>query len=237
MHPPPPFTRQGILKGGRLALPFGVSSFIYGIAFGLMAGQVGLSVAEAVIMSAVVFSGTAQVAAVQAWATAPALLPLFVTVMIVNARYILMGAALRPWLGPLPWWKSGTTLLTLVDGSFALAMRERERGDDDVGVLLGSGLVSYAGWVIATGIGLAVGQSFADPKALGLDFVVIAFCASAAAMMAQTTRDWWPVVAAGLAVVIGERVAPGAWIVVAAGVTAAIVAMARYRPVHPELAP
>ena len=88
---PPPFTFPGIGRGVALALPFGVSTIIYGTAFGLLTSQAGLSVMEAVIMSAAVFSGTAQVAVMQSWSTAPALLPVFLTVLVVNARYILMG--------------------------------------------------------------------------------------------------------------------------------------------------
>lgn len=236
MSSPPPFTLAGILKGAKLAIPFGFSSLVYGIAFGLLAAQLGFSVLEAVAMSALVFSGTAQVAVLQAWSAAPALLPLFLTVLIVNSRYVLMGAALRPWLGGLSPTRSNLTLLTLVDGSFALAMRERDRGDPDVGILLGSGLVSYTGWVVATGLGFVVGQAFGNPRAIGLDFIVVGFCTASAVMMWHGQRDLWPVGAAAGAVLAGELIAPGAWIVVAAGLVAAVVGALRYRPAPVEAA-
>ncbi len=110
------FTWGGVKRGIAIALPFGASSVIYGLGFGVLAAQVGLSVAEAVIMSALVFSGTAQLAILQTWSAAPALLPIFATVMIANARYILMGATLRPWLAPLP---QGRVMLALLDSSTA----------------------------------------------------------------------------------------------------------------------
>lgn len=228
--PPPTFTARGFARGVRLAIPFGISSIIYGLAFGLLAGQVGLSAGEAVLMSALVFSGTAQVAVLQAWSSAPVLAALFVTVIVANARYILMGAALRPWLGRLGFAKTSGTLLTLVDGSFALATREHGRGDHDAGVLLGAGVTSYAGWVVATGLGFLVGQLVANPKALGLDFVIVAFCAASAVLMWQTRPDWWPALGALGAAIAGEQLGLGAWIVVAAGITGAAIGAALHRP-------
>ena len=78
---------------------------------------------------------------------------MFFTVLMMNTRYILMGAALRPWLGTLPTGKAALSLFFLVDGSFVLAMREKAKGNDDGALLLGSGVVSYTGWVVATVVG------------------------------------------------------------------------------------
>ena len=60
----PPFTWAGFRRGAMLSLPFGASSFVYGIAFGVLASEAGLSAAESAVMSATVFSGTAQIAVV-----------------------------------------------------------------------------------------------------------------------------------------------------------------------------
>ncbi len=220
----------GMRRGARLALPFGASSLIYGLAFGLLASQAGLSVVDATAMSALVFSGTAQVAVLQNWTHAATtdLIALFVTVLIVNVRYVLMGAALRPWLGRFGSVKSTLALLPLVDGSFAIATRERANGDEDAGVLVGASLMSYAGWVIATAAGFFIGQLVPAPRAIGLDFVVIAFCAASAAMMLTRHLDYWPVAAAIALVVAGEILAPGPWVVVGAGLAAAFVAAVRF---------
>lgn len=228
--PAPDLTVDGFMRGVRIGLPIGGSGFIYGLAFGSMAGGQGLSALESMVMSALVYSGTAQIAIVQIWGTAPALLPVVLIVFVANIRYVLMGAALRPWLGGLAAWKSHLALFFMVDGAFALATRAKADGDQDVGLLLGAGIASYIGWVTATGLGHLSGQLLADPRALALDFVVIAFCASTAAVMMRGLIDVWPPAAAAAVVIAVDRISPGPWAIVAAGLAAAVVAMARYRP-------
>ena len=223
-------TLAGIGRGARMAAAFGAGSVMYGLAFGVLAGQTGLSAAEAVIMSVLVFSGTAQVAVLQNWSAAPQMVALFVTVLVVNSRYLLMGAALRPWLGRLGAVRASLSLLPLVDGAFALAMREHERGERDAGLLVGAALLSYVAWVAATGLGFMVGWLTPDPRMIGLDFVVVAFCASSTVMMAERVRDWWPAGVAVAVIALVDRLAPGPWVVVAAGLVAAVVGALRYRP-------
>ena len=221
------FTWAGFKRGAAIALPFGASSAIYGIGFGVLAGQVGLSAVEAVVMSAAVFSGSAQLAIVQSWNNAAGLLPIFITVVIANIRYVLMGAALRPWLAALPRPKAYATLLMLVDGAFALGQRELAAGRVDAAVILGSAVVSYTCWVIATGAGLAFGQLVPDPKAVALDFIVVAFCASAAGMMWRGSQDIAPAIAALAAGIAADRWLSGAWVVVAAALAAMVVGALR----------
>jgi predicted branched-subunit amino acid permease len=134
-----------------------------------------------------------------------------------------MGAALRPWIGTLSAAKSHAALFFLVDGSFAIASRERAKGDGDAGLLLGAGLVSYLGWALGTAGGFLFGQLANNPRALGLDFVVVAFAASSAAFLWQGRRELGPALVAIAVVAAGEWMAPGAWVIVAAGLAAAIV--------------
>ncbi len=223
-------TKSGLWRGVRLSLPFCASSIIYGIAFGLLATGVGLSKLEAVLMSVLVFSGSAQVVVLQAWASHPALLPVFVTVLVANLRYLLMGAALRSWLAPFGTLRTTVLLLPLVDGSFAVSARERARGDHDAGILLGSSLVSYAGWIVGTAVGTTAGNLIANPRAIGLDFIIVAFCAASAAALLRRRADIWPAASAVAAVLACERWLPGPWTVIAAALAAAAVGALRYAP-------
>ncbi len=228
MTPSVTLTRAGLRRGALLALPFSASSVVYGVAFGLLATGTGLTKLEAVLMSALVFSGSAQVAVLQTWTQNVALLAVFITVLVANIRYVLMSAALRAWLAPLGPLRAMLVLLPLVDGSFAIAFRERARGDTDAGVLLGSSLISWSGWVAGTALGTVAGQLITNPKAIGLDFIIVAFCAASATLMLRTRADLWPAAAAVGAVVVTERFAPGPWTVAVAGLAAAIVGALRY---------
>ncbi len=179
-------------------------------------------------MSATVFSGSAQLAIVQTWTTAQALLPVFAAVVIANARYILMSASLRSWLAPLPQGRVTLALLTLVDGAYAIALRDRAGGRHDAGVLLGAALVSYTGWVLSTGLGFYLGKLVPDPKIYALDFIIVAFCASSAALMWRGKSDLASVAAAIAAAVITDRVYSGPWVIVAASVAGIMMGMLRH---------
>ena len=219
----PPFTWAGFRHGALLSLAFGASSFVYGIAFGVLASEAGIGMAEAAIMSATVFSGTAQMAVLQMWQTTLALLPVFFTVLMMNTRYLLMGAALRPWLGTLPAGKAALSLFFLVDGSFVLAMREKARGMDDGAMLVGSGVVSYAGWVVATVIGYAIGHKLGDPRTYGLDTILVLFCASSVAFMWRGRALLAPAAGAAAVAIVVDRVGGGAWAIAVAGVAGALI--------------
>lgn len=221
MPPDPTFTLAGLLRGARMALPFGASAIVYGLAFGALATEAGLSLGESVLMSALVFSGTAQIAVLPLWQGALALAPVFATVIVMNARYILMSAALRPWFTGLTSAQSGLSLAFLVDGGFILASRERAAGDKDAAILLGAGLVSYTGWVLATGAGYALGRSIGDIRKLGLDFVLVAFCASATAMLWRTRAQLAPVAAAVAAALLIDALGGGSWAIAGAGIAGA----------------
>ena len=58
------FTTAGLRRGYAHAQPMAVGVFAYAVTFGLLASDAGLSVLEAMFMSALVYSGSAQVATV-----------------------------------------------------------------------------------------------------------------------------------------------------------------------------
>ena len=58
------FTYDGFRRGARDGVPLAVSIFAYGLGFGLVAAQAGFGVGTAVATSAAIYSGSAQLAAV-----------------------------------------------------------------------------------------------------------------------------------------------------------------------------
>ena len=89
------FTRAGLLRGVRDALPLGVSVVMYGSVFGLLARQADLTFTEATLMSALVCAGSAQFVVIGMWATPIPVLSIVLTTLAINLRHLLMGAALR----------------------------------------------------------------------------------------------------------------------------------------------
>lgn len=91
-----------IWGGFKHLMPISLFVIIFGIAFGLAAARTGLSEASSLAMSALVFAGASQFAVLEQWGDQVPLIPLVVTVFAVNARHLLMGATLFPWLRDLP---------------------------------------------------------------------------------------------------------------------------------------
>ena len=219
----PPFTRRGIRHGFLRAQPLAWSVLLYGMMFGVLASSAALSALESLLMSALVYSGSAQMAALQGWSGAPQILPIVVTILIMNARYILYGAALRPWLGGLDAPRAYLSLFLLGDGNWALAMKERDAGDDDAGFLLGSGLVMFIGWTVGTLIGHLLGSLVARPELFGVDFLLTAFSAALMMGMFRGRRDLWPAIAAIFIAIAAAQFLGSGWVIVLSGLGAALI--------------
>ena len=213
------FTFAGIRAGYVRATPLAISTLVYGLVFGVLATEAKLSALEAVLMSAVVYSGSAQIAGLQSWSTTPLLLPLMATILVMNARYLLYGAALRPWMESLPPSRSYSSLFLLGDGNWALAMNAHAQGEDDAGFVFGSGLAMFIPWTIGTLVGHLGGSIVANPARLGLDFMLVALSAAMAVTFWRGRSSLLPAAAALLAALLVHRVAPGGWTVVVAGLS------------------
>lgn len=228
------FTWRGVLRGFAKGQALAFSALIYGLAFGLLSKDVGLSALEAVLMSASVYSGSAQLAALTTmkdatpWTSAsPSIVA--VIILVVNARYFLYGAILRPWLGQSNPLQAYGSLFVLGDGNWIQSMNAYRAGERDAGYVLGSGLSMFLGWLAGTLIGSLAGALIADPSILGIDFFLVAFCAAAGTAMFQGRQEITIVAAAAIASVLVSSFVSGGWAIIAAGLSGAGVAYIRSR--------
>ena len=134
------FTRHGVLRGARASLPLWIGMVPFGLVIGVLADAKGLTFLEAVLMSAIVYAGAAQLLVLELWTDPAPILAATIAAFVVNIRMAPMGAAMAPWLDKLRGWKLWGTLATLVDHSFALAVAEQRQGGRDAGYLLGVGV-------------------------------------------------------------------------------------------------
>ncbi len=222
------FTGAGVRRGFIMAQPLAPGVLVYGLVFGVLASQRGLAWLEALLMSTMMYSGTAQLAVLQGWSRTALVLPLVITILVMNARYVLYSAALQPWLSGVSKPRAYTSLFFLGDGNWAMAMKEYEGGYRDAGFLLGSGLATFAPWVIGTLIGHLLSRSVPDPTTYGLDFMLVAFAAAIGVSVFRGRSDLFPAVAAGLTAFLLHRWLPGAWYIVGAGLAGAAAGAWRY---------
>jgi predicted branched-subunit amino acid permease len=225
----PLFSITGAIAGARAALLVAPTIVVFGGTFGMLAAANGLTVAEAALMSAVVCAGTAQFAALQIWSDPISWIAVGVTSLVMNSRYLLLGAALRSWFEGLSAAKSYLSLFFMYDGNWVTAMRDRAQGLHDTAHLIGGGVVMCTIWTLATVAGHKFGGLIGDPRRFGLDFVISAFFATMAIAFWRGRSDIAPVMAAVATALAVDRLVPGPWYIVAGAVTGCVVAMMRYR--------
>ena len=169
------FGYRDVWLGFRQLVPLCLFVSLFGLAFGLAATQTGLDHSATVLMSALVFAGASQFAALELWGPQVAIVPLAITVFAINARHLLMGATLYPWLQHLPPAKRYGVMLVASDANWALSMQAFSRGKPGVGLLLGGGLALWVFWLLGTVLGLYFGKAIQDPVRYGLDMVMGCF--------------------------------------------------------------
>jgi predicted branched-subunit amino acid permease len=123
-------------------------------------------------MSAIVFAGSAQIAALTILAGGGGLGSAIGAAALMNSRFLPMGIAIGPTFpgGPAARAAQGQTV---VDASWALA--SDGEGGFDRDVLFGSTAIQYVTWVSGTVAGVLGGSALGDPKNLGLDAIYPAF--------------------------------------------------------------
>lgn len=186
-----------------------------GVVFGLLAEPVMGTVAP-IVMSAIVFAGGAQFAALSVLAAGGAAPAAVLAGALANLRFLPTGFAIAPALhgGRVQRVLEGQTV---VDASFALAARGD--GTFDRSALLWSTLVQAICWNIGTVVGVLASDVAPDPERFGLDVMLPAFFLTlVAAELRQQGRRAVPVVvvAAMLAAVLTPVLPAGLPVAVAA---------------------
>ena len=154
------------------AIPFAIVAVVLAVSFGVLAREIGFSALGAVVMSAIVFAGSAQFAVVSILAGGGGAGAAVAAAALMNSRFLPMGVALAPSL-PGGWLKRGAQGQAVVDSSWA--MSSLGDGRFDRWFLFGATAPQYAGWVAGTVIGVFGGDVLGDIEALGLDAVYPAF--------------------------------------------------------------
>ena len=146
----------------------------------------------------------------------------------MNVRYLLLGAALRPWLRGLPPHQSYASLLVLGDGNWAMGLREHSEGRTDAAFLLGSGLAMWVVWVASTAAGHLFGQVLGHPERFGVDFILPAFFATMAVAFVRRPRRRAAAAGRHRRRVVVERLVAGPWYILAGALAGCIVGALRH---------
>ncbi|MET0928737.1 MAG: AzlC family ABC transporter permease [Aeromicrobium sp.] len=173
MTTPPADDRATSLRAGvRASVPYAAVGFVLSMSFGIIARDAGFPAVAAIVMSAIVFAGSAQFAAVAILASGGTAGAAVAAAALMNSRFLPMGIALGPSLpGRAPW--RAAQGQAVVDASWAMA--NRGDGTFDRWFLFGSTAPQYVMWVAGTVFGALGGDLLGNTSRLGLDAIYPTF--------------------------------------------------------------
>ncbi|MBY8974343.1 AzlC family ABC transporter permease [Rhodobacteraceae bacterium NNCM2] len=223
-----PVRGSGFLAGFLNALPLQIATIPFGVIFGALAMDAGLSLLQTMAMTTVVVAGAAQLVALHMMTDAAPTWLIVLTAGFVNLRMAIYSAGLAMhWQGVGPWPRVLAAWF-LNDQSYALSMRRYDTREESrearVAFFFGVGTCCLGCWISACLAGAIVGTQI--PASWPVDFAVpVVFIA----LVAPWLRNWpniaSAVVAGGLSVLLAGW-ANGAGVIVAlvAGIAVGMIA-------------
>jgi 4-azaleucine resistance transporter AzlC len=153
-------TRSAELWGGvRDEAPILLGVAPFGLVFGALAINAGLSTAAAQAMSSIVFAGSAQFISAQLIGSGASAAVIVMVVFVVNLRHALYSASIAPHVRHLGTaWKLLLSYL-LTDEAYAVAITgyKREESAHRHWYFLGAGLALWTCWQASTAVGVFLG--------------------------------------------------------------------------------
>jgi 4-azaleucine resistance transporter AzlC len=192
----------GLREGMRAGAPISLASLLLGTSFGVLAAPVMGTVAP-VVMSAIVFAGSAQFGALAVLAAGGGAGAAIAAGVLLNMRYLPMGVSIAASTHG-GWLRRGLAAQPLIDAGWAMSYRGE--GRFDVPYMWGVTVVNYPMWVGGTAIGVLAGDLIGDPERLGLDALFPAFFLGLLVGEATEGRRAW--VAALLGATLALTLAP-----------------------------
>lgn len=167
-------TKFSEFKNGCLQeIPLQLGVFPFGIAYGILGIEVGLTNIQTYLLSIIIFAGVSQIVFAQLFSTFTPSFMIVGTIGIVNLRHILYGVSLSSYLKKLSLkWRIILSYL-ITDEAFAISYKrfsEEKKTKYMHFHLLGSGITLWTSWQISTLIGIFIGPSI--PNSLNLEYVI-----------------------------------------------------------------
>lgn len=198
-----PEFRQGV------ADMLGVSTGI--AAWGLMTGvamvKSGMSTAEALMMAAIVFAGSAQLAAVPLILAGAPIWVILATALCVNLRFVVFSVHMRPYVMHLPLrdrllagYLTGDLTYVLFVKRFAHPPVDPAERVGQMAYLLGNGGLNWLSWTTCSVLGVVLANAI--PTQWGLGFAGILALLGMLCSLASTKLRWISAVVAGSAAVV-----------------------------------
>ena len=209
--------KQEFWQGVRDELPLMFGVIPFGLVFGVLGIESGLTPLQTILLSSILFGGASQVVFAQLWAAG---VPAFIvgsSVCVINIRHVLYSASVASYLRHLPlYWRVLLGYL-LTDEAYAVSIRRLTNGRAGRFQhfhLLGSGALLWMGWQLSTITGVVVGETI--PESWSLSFAIpLTFIAVIAPIM-RTRAEIATAITAGSLAIIGQPLPWNSWLIFAA---------------------
>jgi predicted branched-subunit amino acid permease len=169
----------------------------------------GLTIWQAIGLSALVFAGSAQLASIPLMAAHAPIWVIFVTAVVVNLRFVIFAAALAPHFAHLPWYKRvwyGYFNVDVTMGFFPqrFPLHTAHQPAGKVGFYAGLGYSNWYAWLAGSTLGVLLASQI--PSNWGIGFagtlalltIMIPLIINAAALAGVVVATIVSVAAAGL---------------------------------------
>jgi 4-azaleucine resistance transporter AzlC len=216
--------RDDLSRGAVANLPVAASVAAYGSVLGMLAAQKGLAWTELLAMNLSIFAGSAQFVMVEMWAPPLPVVEMTLAVLIINLRYLLIGASLEPLFRGTSLARKAGIMHLVADENWAVTMAAYRQGSGSTAFLLGGGLCLIGVWTLGTLLGHQLGALVAHPERFALDFAFIAVFTALTVSMWRGKRDLLPWVTAAVLAIVAERWLPGKWYIIVGGLGGALMA-------------
>lgn len=215
-------------QGVRAALPVALGYLGIGFAAGVVERAAGLSYAEILLLSMVLYAGSAQFVVTSMLTLGSPAPAIVLTVFFLNLRHLLLSAALAPALRAVPAWKNALLGLQLTDETFVVASSNKRISAP---WMAGLNLAAWGTWAVANLAGAALSGMAGNTRALG--FALPCMFAGLLVLQLKThPRLRTALAAAALAAIAGlsiETLLPGPWAVAGATMLGATLGLALER--------
>jgi 4-azaleucine resistance transporter AzlC len=184
---------QSFLQGVRDCVPTLLGYLGIGFAAGVVEAAAGFSMLEIVLLAVFLYAGSAQFIAAAMTNAAASAASITATVFFVNARHLLLSAALAPHFRA---YSARTNFLLgaqLTDETFGVAATRLNGGAPIAhkdAWMLGLNMTAQLNWIAANVVGAALGGWIPQPERYGLDFALPAMFIGLLAMQIMERREW-----------------------------------------------
>lgn len=154
------------------ALPVVMGYIPVGFAYGVLGVNAGLSTINTILMSLIVFAGSAQLMATGFFAQGLNPFSIIATTFIVNLRHLLMSASLSTHMKKWRKFEVAGFCYELTDETFAVHSMRFTDGDTSALPAMTINLICQLSWVFGSSVGALAGNLISDVKPFALDYAL-----------------------------------------------------------------